>query len=200
MKFALLFILLLDVLLLIDKFIMKIDLSQPIVKIVKKWEKPQITPKQIFEKLLKNLPKEIKDNINFYVEDKEEDNAGAGVETKFLSFYGIKLPVTGYKVVIYTKYIKDLGKEEYIAAVIAHELAHIMLHHVDFPPSDKLHWSVNELNADLFGIYILEHAGYNGCSMYNHQKHILNVLGDYLLPGDHPSWAQRIYFSKLPSC
>lgn len=95
----------------------------------------------------------------------------------------INARTTGNAIIVYTGMLNAVGGTNELAAVIGHEIGHIMLGHVVRNP---------EMDADVYGVTLANKAGYNGCTVRNFMKVMASIeKGD---PGDgiHPPWLVRL--------
>lgn len=102
-----------------------------------------------------------------------------------------------------TGMLKFTENEDEIANILAHEMAHEMLKHVQDEGSTVLSVTDREAHADKMGTYLLLRAGYNICT----GKEIWKKLqqqgdGDYADTNEavHPSYAYRYYAEQMPWC
>lgn len=144
---------------------------------------------EIYDRLAKSLPEDYTKSISFHYEKSDVLNAWAE------SVIG-SVPI--FKITITTAFIEKLGSKEAVAAVLAHELAHIVLFHVVSPPDVDQRYI--EYNADISSIYILMKAGYSPCVVAKMWAHFLEQGGDTLMPYGHPSYSQRLVAMQLPGC
>lgn len=63
-------------------------------------------------------------------------------------------------------------EEDEIAAILAHEYGHFMLHHYDTAKPDI------EKNADIYGMHLLKEKGYDPCAMARVLQKITNLYDD----------------------
>lgn len=113
---------------------------------------------------------------------------------------------TDGKKITFTTGILDFfdGDEDGIAAVVAHESAHVMLGHVD-DGTGRFTIAQMESQADKMAAYLMLRAGYDACGGKSFFEKLANQgSGDFADPGiyssPHPSYAYRIETFNLPWC
>ncbi len=87
------------------------------------------------------------------------------------------------------------NKDE-LAAVVGHEMGHVMLQHFQLDGDSRLH----EANADKYGIFLMLRAGYNVCNAEGVWQRFDDRFGDDILTSSHPSPAQRSWELHFPMC
>ena len=91
--------------------------------------------------------------------------------------------------------IMAVKSESQLAAIIAHEIAHVTLGHTTSTKHDIRY----EYNSDLMSIYYLKKAGYNICDVV----YFWETMGDEYLslkPNTHPNAQTRAYYMAMPEC
>lgn len=85
-----------------------------------------------------------------------------------------------------------------IAAILGHEIGHIMLGHVLV--GGVLDQRLNEANSDKYGTYLMLRAGYDVCAGRAVWQRFVDTYGNGILTQDHPSEADRAESLKFPQC
>lgn len=119
-----------------------------------------------------------------YIIDRSELNAYATVDDKILLMRG---------------YLNFCRTDSELAYLLAHEIAHVMLEHVQLKSHLTYSSIIHEGNADKMAIYLMMRAGYNPCGAYTFRLHRLFLFGNP--PSDsHPSNLNRVMQFYLPEC
>ncbi|MCK4518184.1 M48 family metalloprotease [Candidatus Babeliales bacterium] len=92
-----------------------------------------------------------------------------------------------------------LNYQDRYKAVLAHELAHIALNHLQRPQMADMYVALDEINADKYSTYLLTKSGYNTCASYDLWKWYAST-SERLLQGTHPLPIQRAAYMKFPIC
>lgn len=137
--------------------------------------------KQIYMDIIKATGQS-QNNVPLFIEDSEEENAYTN----------------GKKVVIYMGLINNADSWDEIALVLAHEVAHINLGHIQETPPVIMHAGMGEndiveqleANADKMGAVYMMKAGYNVCTGRKLFKRWLDASGNST-GEDHPNFSYR---------
>ncbi len=125
--------------------------------------------------------------------------AATGEQDKKVPISVIESPVvnayaTSTEIVVYTGLLKTLRNTDELALVLAHEISHKVLGHVeptlDFPINEVYYIQTKEAEADKYGAVLALRAGYNVCTGREFWKRFAHTLGEYL-DSDHPTSAYR---------
>ena len=100
--------------------------------------------------------------------------------------------------VITTGLLEDLKSESELAAIMGHEMSHYLLGHLDGVTLSLP--SLNEMNADRMGIFLMLKAGYDVCHANRFWKRHIKNHGLTLIVRSHPSNAQRMVDLTFPHC
>lgn len=100
--------------------------------------------------------------------------------------------------VLYTGMLNYVKSEDELAAVLAHELSHILLEHTI--TDHQLEQSILEGNADKMATYLLLRAGYDVCKARDLWVRLRAEGGDYEYNSDHPNYSYRIWQLDFPGC
>jgi hypothetical protein len=95
------------------------------------------------------------------------------------------------------------GDEDKIAAVLAHEMSHVMLRHVQEQEVSSLSITEKEAEADKMSAYLLLRSGFDVCKGRMFWKDLANYGdGDFADTENtvHPSYAYRYYALSMPWC
>lgn len=103
------------------------------------------------------------------------------------------------KIVITERYLRFLKTEHQIAAVLAHEISHVMLGHHHHHAAD-ISQIEKEMMADMLGTYLMTKAGYNPCQGALRWKNLSERYGDVADSASHPSNSFRYNVVRLPYC
>lgn len=104
-------------------------------------------------------------------------------------------------ITLYTGIIEFTNNKNEIAAVLGHELAHLLLQHCLLNPTgEKNYQTILEGNADKFGVYLVLRAGYDVCMAKNLWVKLRNKEGDYGFNADHPNYSYRTWQFDFPGC
>lgn len=95
----------------------------------------------------------------------------------------------GTKIVVY-RGILDKVDINGVAFLLAHELAHVSLGHLDTDPASSQDQERREAMADKLGAYYTLRAGYDICKAREIWKVLRDEDGDYL-GADHPGYSYR---------
>lgn len=101
----------------------------------------------------------------------------------------------GNEIVVYTGLIKEVQNDDELAMVIAHEISHTTLMHLQIMKFYQKGWTADdqemlESMADKMGALYALKAGYNVCLGREIWKRFKEKYGDYL-GADHPDMAYR---------
>ena len=97
-----------------------------------------------------------------------------------------------------TGILRAMKTEDELAAIIGHEIAHIMLGNTSGTRvRDNRH---NEVNADAIGMYIAQKAGYSPCGAAEFWSRQYQSSGSDVYTVTHPSALQRVGYLSLPAC
>lgn len=106
-----------------------------------------------------------------------------------------KQVVDYHYMVVYQGMIDFARNKHELAAVIAHEFAHLELQHTQMDNHDLY----REYDADLLSIYYLSRAGYDICAVSQLWKRMDNSA-IILKPSSHPLKSSRAKYMKMPRC
>lgn len=105
------------------------------------------------------------------------------------------------QIAIYSGIINFAQSKDEIAAILGHELAHVLLQHSHLNPNnDPNIQTVLEGNADKLGIYLVLRAGYDVCKAKDLWYRLRDIGGDYELNVDHPNYSYRYWQLDFPQC
>lgn len=107
----------------------------------------------------------------------------------------------GSAVVMTTALLEQLQDKDQIAAVLAHEMAHVLLGHVG--SDGRISITNLESHADKMGVYLMLKAGYDPCKGREVWTMFKNMgSGDYAdtYAANHPSYAFRYESMTMPWC
>lgn len=98
----------------------------------------------------------------------------------------------GRKVVLYQGLINSVENDDEIALVIGHELAHVMLRHINLQEHSHnvTESEISEANADKLGAFYIMKAGYDVCKAREFWKRLQIERGNYL-GVSHPDYSYR---------
>lgn len=105
--------------------------------------------------------------------------------------------VTKKQLVITTGMLELLENDSQVAAILGHEIGHVMLGHLVFSFVEP---RVKEVNSDKYGAYLMLRSGYNTCAMKKAWQNIQESEGNGILTVSHPSHADRIHSADFPHC
>lgn len=104
----------------------------------------------------------------------------------------------GNVVAIYTGMLDFVQSKDEIAAVLGHEIGHVMLEHVYSPLLFAS--SILEGNADKYGAYLMLRAGYDVCKAKDLWERLRNASGDFEFTSSHPNYSYRYWELDFPIC
>lgn len=107
----------------------------------------------------------------------------------------------GSSITMTTGFLEFIDNNDEIAGILAHEMAHVMLRHVE--PTSPLSTVDKEAVADKMSAYLLLRSGYNVCRANELWIKLREVnSGDYADPYnyDHPSYSYRYHALNMPWC
>lgn len=99
---------------------------------------------------------------------------------------------------ITTPFLLFMKNPDELAFIIGHEMAHIALGHTK--PGNKADSREVEYMADVYGLYLMQKAGYNPCNVPAFWKRLYEQGGIDIKTTSHPSHIQRAYYLQLPQC
>lgn len=99
---------------------------------------------------------------------------------------------------ITTPFLLFLKNPDELAFIIGHEMAHIALGHTK--PGSMVDSREQEYMADVYGLYLMQKAGYNPCNVPAFWKRLYEQGGIDIKTTSHPSHIQRAYYLQLPQC
>lgn len=102
------------------------------------------------------------------------------------------------EITITTGLLKTLHSKDELAAVLGHEMGHIMLGHVSGQVYDDQR--LLELNSDKYGVFLMERAGYDKCQADEWFRRLRDEGQDTALTTSHPSMSDRVYEMDFPQC
>jgi predicted Zn-dependent protease len=131
--------------------------------------KHKLTDARIYEMYnrLESMSGQPEDSVPLFIVDSPEVNAWCD----------------GLKIVLYRGLIDKVENEDELALVLAHELAHKYLRHIE---NDSAFVIIKELQADKYGAILMMRAGYDVCAGRNIMLVFMEKYGDSVLM-DHPS-------------
>lgn len=115
--------------------------------------------------------------------------------TTLQQFVSKRQVVDHHQMVVFYGMINYAKNEHELAAVIAHEFAHLELGHTQM---DK-HSIYLEYNADMASIYYLTRAGYSVCGAANLWER-MHSRAIQLQPTTHPLRLSRAKYMRMPEC
>jgi predicted Zn-dependent protease len=111
------------------------------------------------------------------------------------------LALSNREIVVYEELLRRVRDEDELAAVLAHELAHLITEHCIFMPSQRgLHHSETsseraELDADLLGIQLMARAGYDPRAAIGLWERALDIFPNPAAQqrgaSSHPAFTER---------
>lgn len=107
-----------------------------------------------------------------------------------------------WEITIFTGMLHYLRTKDELAAVLSHEIGHIMMQHSVLNPdgtNDNMSM-IHEGNADKFGVYLMLRANYDPCQAKNLWERLRQDGGDYEINSDHPNYSYRIWQFEFPYC
>jgi hypothetical protein len=108
---------------------------------------------------------------------------------------------TNWQIGLYTGMLQYIKTKDELAAVLGHELGHIMMQHdILNPNNDKDLQAVLEGNADKFAIYLMLRSGYDICQAKNLWERLRVDNGDYEINTEHPNFSYRIWQLQFAFC
>ena len=88
-----------------------------------------------------------------------------------------------------------VDNKDQLAAVIGHEVAHIILGHT----KENTHKPENEYQADMIGMFLAHKAGFSACGMDSLWRRV-GERSLSLHSGTHPNAFIRSYYLEMPEC
>lgn len=108
----------------------------------------------------------------------------------------------GTTVTITKGMLKFLQTDDEIATILGHEIGHVMLGHILNWGDPVISPTINESNADRYGIYLTMRAGYDPCAAEAVWQRMIETYGHETesLDGVHPPLDMRKASMEFPIC
>jgi hypothetical protein len=95
-------------------------------------------------------------------------------------------------------FLAQARNRDEIAFILSHEIAHVMLGHVDGIRIEDNRF--NEFHCDMIALALMQRAGYDACNVSSMWARWAQEFGTDIGTSSHPASIQRALYNYLPRC